>query len=105
MSRRQLPNRRPSITIETEWSGHPINVTVGYHPKTGKIQEVFADTVKGGQMQDTVRDGCVAFSIALQCGYDAALLPKSMARVQDYTGAEDYASPIGKIAEIVAGAA
>ncbi len=105
MTRKNLPNRRPSITIETEWDGHPISVTVGYHPKTGKVQEVFADTRKGGQMQETIRDACVLASKLLQHGEEPSELPKSLGRVPDYTGQEDYASPIGKIAEIVAAAA
>lgn len=105
MTRKTLPMRRPSETFETEWQGHKLTITLGYHPKTGRVLEVFADTAHGGQMQETIRDACVMISIALQCGYDPALLPKSMGRVPDYTGAEDYASPIGKIAEIVAMAA
>ncbi|MFA9231845.1 MAG: ribonucleotide reductase [Microgenomates group bacterium] len=105
MTRKTLPNRRPSITVEAEWSGHPFTVTVGYDPETGKASEVFADTAKGGQMQETIRDACVLASKLLQHGEEPADLPKSLGRVPDYTGAEDYASPIGKIAEIVAGAA
>lgn len=100
--RKPLPNRRPSITVETDWQGHPLSVTVGYNPKTGRISEVFADTANGGQMQAAVRDACVVASIALQHGATPAALAKSMTRVADYTGAEGPASPVGSILEIVA---
>ena len=102
MTRKTLPNRRPSMTVETQWQGHVIAVTIGYSPKTGKASEVFADTANGGQMQAAVRDACVIASIALQYGATPASLAKSMTRVADYTGAEGPASPVGAVLEIVA---
>lgn len=105
MTRKTLPNRRPSATVETEWQGHRIAVTVGYDPETMRPMEVFADTASGGQMQAALRDGCIVASIAMQHGASPAALAKSMSRVADYTGAEGPASPMGAIMEIVAEAA
>lgn len=102
MTRKTLPNRRPSITVETEWQGHRLSVTVGFNPKNGTASEVFADTASGGQMQAALRDGCIVASIAMQHGASPAALAKSMSRVADYTGAEGPASPMGAIMEIVA---
>jgi len=102
MTRKQLPNRRPNVTVETDWQGHAISVTVGFHPKHGTAMEVFADTQSGGQMQCAVRDGCILASVALQHGATPAELAKSMSRVADYTGEEGPASPMGAIMEIVA---
>ena len=107
-TRTQLPARRPSQTIATEWQGHPFSVTVGYCPDALEPREVFADTAKGGQMQATMADACVLISIALQHGVTRAALAKSMARVPDVmagNGAELPASPIGTILDLIGGAA
>lgn len=103
--RKTLPNRRPSVTVETEWQGHRLSVTIGYNPKTQTPMEVFADTASGGQMQAALRDGCIVASIAMQHGASPQALAKSMSRVADYTGSEGPASPMGAIMEIVAEAA
>ena len=107
MSRTQLPNRRPSLTVETEWQGHPITVTVGYD-QTGEPKEVFANAAKGGQMQGTLADACVIISIALQHGITPDALGKSLGRVPDLlrgADATDHASPLGAVLAVVAGGA
>ncbi len=102
MTRKQLPNRRPNVTVETDWDGHPLSITVGFHPRTGRASEVFADSAKGGQMADTLRDACVWASLILQSGMTPQELTKSLGRVPDYTGTERAASPLGVIAQVVA---
>ncbi len=101
MTRKQLPNRRPNVTVETDWDGHPLSITVGFHPRTGRASEVFADSAKGGQMADTLRDACVWASLILQSGMTPQELTKSLGRVPDYTGTERAASPLGVIAQVV----
>jgi len=97
-TRAALPNRRPSRTYSTAWEGHPITVTVGFHPATGQPMEVFADAEKGGQMQATIADACVIVSIALQHGIPPEALAKSLSRVPDMFGGGDLpGSPIGVI--------
>ena len=98
--RQTLPNRRPNATMQTEWAGHPISVTVGFDPATRLVSEVFADAMNGGAMAETLRDACVWASMLLQHG--CTDLGKSLGRVPDYTGAEHAASPLGVIAECVA---
>ena len=98
MTRTALPNRRPSRTYATAWEGHPITVTVGFHPATGQPMEVFADAEKGGQMQATIADACVIVSIAMQHGIPPEALAKSLSRVPDMFGGGDLpGSPIGVI--------
>ncbi len=100
MTRKQLPNRRPNVTVETDWDGHPLSITVGFHPRTGRASEVFADSAKGGQMADTLRDACVIISVALQSGLSTNELSKSIASVPDLItggGSLRPASPIGAI--------
>lgn len=98
MTRTALPNRRPSQTHATAWEGHPITVTVGFHPATGQPMEVFADAEKGGHMQATIADACVIVSIALQHGIPPEALAKSLSRVPDMFGGGDLpGSPIGVI--------
>lgn len=108
MPRKKLPDRRPNLTVQTEWGPHPIAVTVGLDLATAKPAEVFADTLKGGQMQATVADACVLISIALQHGISIDELGKSLAREPDVMQGGDAtiaASPIGVIVEQIAQAA
>lgn len=106
MTRRSLPNRRPSVVLEAEWESIPFSVTIGFDPATGAPSEVFTDTLKGGQMQATLADACVLISLALQYGIPAAALGKSLSLVPDVMlggGAEKHGSPIGVIVELVGG--
>ena len=108
MPRTKLPHRRPNLTVQAEWGPHPIAVTVGLDLATAKPAEVFADTLKGGQMQATVADACVLISIALQHGISIDELGKSLAREPDVMQGGDAtiaASPIGVIVEQIAQAA
>lgn len=104
MTRTALPNRRPSRTYATAWEGHPITVTVGFHPATGQLMEVFADAEKGGQIQTAIADACVWASLALQHGIPPEALAKSLSRVPDLftgQGADLPGSPLGVIAGIL----
>jgi hypothetical protein len=104
--RQSLPPRRPNVTVEIDWQGHPITLTVGFCPDSGAPREVFADTAKGGQMAATVADACVWASILLQMGASIEDLRKSLGRVPapGWSGALDApASPVGAIADALAG--
>jgi len=99
--REPLPARRPNVTVQTAWNGHPITVTVGMR-LDGTPAEVFADTVKPGDLQNVIADGCVLISLALQHGIPPAGLAKSLGRVPVFsTGEIAPASPIGAILEVV----
>lgn len=107
-ARAPLPTRRPNLTIDADWQGHPFSVTVGFDPVTATVREVFADTAKGGQMAQTVADACVLVSIALQHGIPVAALSKSLSRVPDLItggGASLPGSPIGTILAVIGDAA
>lgn len=104
MSRAVLPSRRPNVSLDLEWQGHALTVTVGFCPATAAPMEVFADTSKGGQMQAALADACVLVSIALQHGIAAEALAKSLSRVPDLMaggGAELPGSPIGAVVRAV----
>ncbi len=108
MTRRALPARRPSETIEVPWRGHSLTITVGFHPADGAPLEVFADTRKGGELGATLADACVAISLALQHGVPPAALVHSIAREPDPAAGEDAvrpASPVGAILDLLAGVA
>jgi hypothetical protein len=104
MTRHLLPNRRPCVTLDTNFGPHPITVTVGLYPDTGAPSEVFADFGKGGDMAAVCRDAAVALSLALQHGAEPATLDKTMTRIP-VTALVDgamvetvaYASPVGAI--------
>ena len=104
MTRATLPNYRPNITRSTEWSGHAFTVTIGIDPETLRPVEVFADILKGGDMQATLADACVIISLALQHGIATGELAKSLARVPvlwSEEGTTAPASPLGAIVEAI----
>ncbi len=101
--RRPLPNRRPSLTVATDWQGHPLSVTVGFYPD-GSPAETFADTPNGGTLQASIADACVLVSLALQHGIPPADLAKSLGRVPAFVNGEEVdapASPVGAIVAVV----
>ena len=101
--RQPLPARRPSVTVQTAWQGHLVTVTVGMR-LDGAPAEVFADTVKGGDLQQVIGDACVLISLALQHGILPVALAKSLGRVPVLgCGETAPASPIGAILEVVLG--
>lgn len=105
MTRKILPTRRPSETIEAAWGQHTLIITVGYNPDTGMASEVFADLGRGGDLAAVCRDAAVCISIALQHGSSPDALAKTMTRVPawkigpdgDMIEGEDWASPVGAI--------
>ena len=104
MTRQALPARRHCLTIEAEWQGHPITVSVGLD-LTGTAREVFANMPKGGQMQAVVADFCVAVSVAMQSGVPPQALAASFGRIPDPQkgkGATDHASILGVVMQLVA---
>lgn len=101
MTRKHPPQRRPSITAEVVWQGHPFTITSGLDPATGNILDVFADTPKGGQMQATLADACVLISIALQHGVPLHDLSKSLARVPVLTAPQGFTAPASPVGAIV----
>jgi hypothetical protein len=104
--RKRLPDRRPNITLDIDWQGHPVTLTVGLCPATGLPREVFGNTAKGGHIAVTVADACVWASMLLQSGCAPAALGKSLGReaAPAWAGAQDApASVLGAIADALAG--
>ena len=105
MTRTALPSRRPSLSCDTAWQGHPITVTVGFDA-TGAVRECFANTPEGGHMAATIADACVIISIALQHGIAPDALAKSLGLVPDPSRGKDAtqpASPLGTVMGVVCG--
>ena len=101
--RRPLPARRPSLTVTTDWNGHPLAVTVGLYPD-GSPGEVFCDTEHGGTLQASIADACVQISLGLQHGIAPADLAKSLGRVPAFVNGAEVdapASPVGAIMAVV----
>lgn len=108
MTRRNLPDRRPCVTMDTTWQGTPITVSVGIYPDDLMPGEIFADPIlpsaRHAQIADIIRDSCTAASVALQHGVPAAALGKSLGttpvwEIQDgeMVQTEAPASPLGPI--------
>lgn len=106
MARDVLPQRRPSEVVETDWQGHALTVTVGIyphdHPRAGQAGEVFADTVKGGQMAAALADACVLLSLALQNGVPAADLAKSLGYEPAWLNGVQGMAPASPVGAVVA---
>ena len=100
MTRKTLPDRRPSCTRMVQWAGQTFPVTLGIDPMTGDVREVFADVARGGDLQWVVSDSCVIVSLALQHGIAPADLAKSLGRVPSWQG-EVPASPLGAVVEAI----
>ncbi|MFN3646255.1 MAG: hypothetical protein ACK4S2_07035 [Gemmobacter sp.] len=86
MTRARLPDRRPNLSLDLEWRGHRFVLCAGFDPSTGALREVFASTLKGGDMAATVADACVTFSLQLQAGHRVVDMGRSYAREPDPYG-------------------
>lgn len=108
MTRKRLPDRRPSTNLSIAWATeageHQVTLTAGFDPATGALAEVFySDGQKtGSQLQHTMQDACVIISIALQHGVTVAELAHSLGRVPLW-GRMAPASPIGAIIDALEG--
>jgi hypothetical protein len=81
--RERLPDRRPSVTVTLDWSGHVFAITAG-HAADGRVREVFASGLRGGSdMQRLVEAACVVISVALQFGARPGDLRRSLGTVPD----------------------
>ncbi len=100
MSRRRLPNRRPSITAELNYEGRAYAATVGFDPADGWLGEVFAHGAKvGSSMDGILDDACIALSLLLQYGVEPMALASTMGRLG---GRKTPASIIGALADLLA---
>ncbi len=104
--RTRLPDRRLSVTRSGTWAtdhgAHHFSLTLGIHPATGQVLEVFyADGQRTGSgLQHAIQDACVLISLLLQHGVAAADIGKSLATAP-VLGTPRPATVIGVIAELV----
>jgi hypothetical protein len=99
MSRRRLPDRRPSITKELIYGGNAYAVSVGFDPADCWRGEVFAHGAKvGSNMDGILDDACIALSLLLQHGVEPAALAGTMGRLGD---GRTPASIIGALADLL----
>ena len=102
MARQRLPSRRPNQTATLVYDGTRYEVTVGFHPTTGKAQEIFCHGAKAGSSMDAILDdACILLSVLVQHGVEPASLVATMGRLG---GVGQCASIIGALAEHLAGA-
>lgn len=100
MSRRRLPDRRPSITADLIHDGRAYAVSLGFDPADAWLGEVFAHGAKvGSNMDGILDDACIALSLLLQHGVEPLALALTMGRLGD--GATP-ASIIGALTDVLA---
>jgi hypothetical protein len=105
-ARKRLPDRRLSITRRGVWqndtSEHRFHVTLGIHPETGEVLEVFyADGQRTGSgLQHAIQDACVLVSLLLQHGVSPEAIGKSLSTMPVW-GEDKPATVIGVIVQIV----
>ena len=104
--RSRLPDRRLAVTREVTWATegaeHRFLVTIGVHPATGKVLEVFygSGLKSGTDLRHSIQDACVLISILLQHGAAPADIAKSLG-TRPIFGTNRPASVIGAIAEAI----
>jgi hypothetical protein len=99
MSRRRLPNRRPSVTRTLVHGGCSYAVSVGFDPADGWLGEVFTHGAKvGSNMDGILDDASIALSLLLQHGVEPAALSTTMGRLGD---GKTPASIIGALADLL----
>ena len=99
MARQRLPNRRPNETVAVIHDGHAYSITLGLHPATGQVQEIFAHDAKMDSAMDRILDDvCILLSILLQHGVDPSSFIGSMGRLGP--GGEP-ASIVGRLAGLL----
>lgn len=99
MSRRRLPNRRPSVTRMLVHDGSAYAVSLGFDPVDGWLGEVFTHGAKvGSNMDGILDDASVALSLLLQHGVEPAALSGTMGRLGD---GKTPASIIGALADLL----
>ena len=99
MVRQRLPNRRPNQTVGLFHDGTRYEVTLGFHPVTGKLREVFTHGARTGSDMDAILDDAsILLSLLLQHGVEPSSITHSMGRV----GAEgEPASIIGAVGDLL----
>ena len=99
MSRRRLPDRRPSETVTFDYDGTSYALTVGFY-LDGRPGEAFTGNAKvGSGVEAVLDDSCILVSLLLQNGVEPAALAKTMGRLGDGTAP---ASVIGAIIDRLA---
>lgn len=108
MSRQPLPNRRPCVTTDTDWQGHPMTLTVGLY-LDGTPGEVFASHPKDSHRNAEWADTCTGMSLGMQHGITPEMYAKSLGTVPVWALADGQmvqvdapASPIGTIIAAIA---
>lgn len=105
-ARNRLPNRRLAVTRrvvwQTETSEHKFYITIGIHPETLTIMEVFyADGQRSGsQLQHAIQDACILISLLLQYGVKPADIGKSLSTMLVF-GNDTPASIIGAVVNAI----
>lgn len=90
-TRRRLPDRRPSLTVEMDRDGLPWRLSFGFDGG-GRVCEVFLDGAKiGSDLEALADDAGVMASLLLQSGMSA----KALARHLGNEGGRGAASVLG----------
>lgn len=76
-----LPFRRNVETVDVDYHGTTLTISVGRYATDGSPGEVWATTGLGGDMQHVLDDACVAISLMLQHGIAPRVIAKSLGRV------------------------
>lgn len=98
-TRRDMPNRRRSFTLEYEKDGNRFRLAAGYYPD-GALGEVFLNVGKTSSALDVlVSDAAILTSLALQYGCPLSVLQHALKR----DGQGHAASPVGEALDRLGG--
>lgn len=101
MNRKRLPNRRVILTETFTFAGITHHGSIGFHPETGEVLEVFMEAGKiGSDVQQASRANGITASLALQYGCSIPELGKSLPKL----GNNKPADALGTFLSLVADA-
>ena len=87
-------------TAELIYDGAPYAVTIGFHPLTGDLREVFTHGARtGSDMDGILDDSSILLSLLFQHGVDPASVTHSMGKV---SAEGEPTSIIGALASLLA---
>jgi hypothetical protein len=97
-TRRRLPNRRRSTTLNLEDAGLRYKITASYFPGSNDLAEVFISNHKAGNAADVAARDCgILISLLLQHGCDARTIARALSRNNDGSASGVAAAALDKI--------
>lgn len=99
-NRKRLPNRRVILTETFTFAGITHHGSIGFHPETGEVLEVFMEAGKNGSdLQQASRASGITASLALQHGCPFNTLRHSLPKLHNGKPADSLGTFLSLVAD------